>query len=59
MIERNSDKLLYLIKQMLDMSKIEAGSVQPEFIQDNIISYLQYGFKVCEVLKTDECARSW
>jgi len=42
MIERNSDKLLYLIKQMLDMSKIEAGSMKLEFIQDNIISYLQY-----------------
>jgi signal transduction histidine kinase/ligand-binding sensor domain-containing protein/AraC-like DNA-binding protein len=42
MIERNSDKLLHLVKQMLDMSKIEDGKMKLELIQDNIISYLQY-----------------
>jgi signal transduction histidine kinase/DNA-binding response OmpR family regulator len=42
MIERNSNKLLHLVKQMLDMSKIEEGKMKLELIQDNIISYLQY-----------------
>lgn len=42
MIGRNSDKLLHLVKQMLDMSKIEDGKMKLNLIQDNIISYLQY-----------------
>ncbi len=42
MIERNSDKLLHLVKQMLDMSKIEDGKMRVHLIQDNIVSYLQY-----------------
>ncbi len=42
MIERNSDKLLHLIKQMLDMSKIEDGKMKLDLVHDNIISYLQY-----------------
>jgi signal transduction histidine kinase/DNA-binding response OmpR family regulator/ligand-binding sensor domain-containing protein len=42
MIERNSDKLLHLVKQMLDMSKIEDAKMRLDLIQDNIISYLQY-----------------
>jgi signal transduction histidine kinase/ligand-binding sensor domain-containing protein/DNA-binding response OmpR family regulator len=41
-IERNSDKLLHLVKQMLDMSKIEDGKMKLNLIQDNIVSYLQY-----------------
>jgi signal transduction histidine kinase/DNA-binding response OmpR family regulator/ligand-binding sensor domain-containing protein len=42
MIGRNSDKLLHLVKQMLDMSKIEDGKMKLNLIQDNIVSYLQY-----------------
>ena len=42
MIERNSNKLLHLVRQMLDMSKIEDGKMRLDLIQDNIISYLQY-----------------
>ncbi len=42
MIERNSDKLLHLVQQMLDMSKIEDGKMKLNLIQDNIVSYLQY-----------------
>ena len=42
MIGRNSDKLLHLVKQMLDMSKIENKKMKLDLIQDNIISYLQY-----------------
>ncbi len=42
MIDRNSDKLLHLVQQMLDMSKIEEGKMQLHLIRDNIVSYLQY-----------------
>lgn len=42
MIERNSDKLLHLVQQMLDMSKIEDGKMKLKLIRDNIVSYLQY-----------------
>ncbi len=42
MIERNSDKLLHLVQQMLDMSKIENGKMNVNLIRDNIVSYLQY-----------------
>jgi len=42
MIERNSNKLLHLVKQMLDMSKVEEGKMKPHLIQDNIVGYLQY-----------------
>ncbi len=42
MIDRNSDKLLHLVQQMLDMSKIENGKMNLHLIRDNIVSYLQY-----------------
>jgi signal transduction histidine kinase/DNA-binding response OmpR family regulator/streptogramin lyase len=42
MIERNSNKLLHLVQQMLDMSKIEEGKMKLRLIRDNIVSYLQY-----------------
>lgn len=42
MIERNSNKLLHLVKQMLDMTKIESGKMKLDLIQNDVISYLQY-----------------
>ena len=42
MIGRNSDKLLHLVQQMLDMSKIEDGKMKFKLIRNNIVSYLQY-----------------
>lgn len=42
MIERNSNKLLHLVKQMLDMTKIESGKMKLDLIQSDVISYLQY-----------------
>jgi len=42
MIDRNSDKLLHLVKQMLDMSKLEEGKMKINMIQDDIVSFLQY-----------------
>ena len=42
MIERNSRSLLNLVNQMLNLSKLESGKLQLEFVQGNVIPYLRY-----------------
>ena len=41
-IQRNSNQLLRLINQMLDLSKIESDLVQLNWIQLDMVTYLQY-----------------
>ncbi|HRI60750.1 MAG TPA: ATP-binding protein [Saprospiraceae bacterium] len=42
LIRRNSQNLLRLINQMLDLSKLDSGMLKPDYIQADIIPYLQY-----------------
>lgn len=42
MIRRNSENLLHLVNQMLDMSKFESGKMELKLVSRNIVSYLQY-----------------
>lgn len=41
LIQRNTDRLLTLINQLLDISKLEAGQMKPEVSEQNITQYLR------------------
>ena len=40
-LSKNNKKLLFLINQMLDLSKIESGKMQLDLVQDDIIPYIK------------------
>ncbi|MCB9051871.1 MAG: response regulator [Lewinellaceae bacterium] len=42
LIQQNSQKLLQLINQLLGLSRLEAGKMQPEYIQGDIVKYLGF-----------------
>ena len=50
MIKRNSQTLLNLVNQMLDLAKLEAGKLKAEFIQADIIPFLKYNLESLQSL---------
>ncbi len=42
LMHRNGKNLLRMINQMLDLSKLESGSMQLDLVQADIVTYLQY-----------------
>lgn len=49
LIKRNSDRLLHLINQLLDLAKLENEKVSVRYIQADVISYLEY---LCESFRS-------
>ena len=41
-IEKNGGQLLDLVNQMLDLSKLQSGNMQADYIQGDIVAYLGY-----------------
>ena len=42
LIRRNSQNLLHLVNQLLDLSKIDSGNIKMEEVQGDIVYYLRY-----------------
>ncbi|NNK82315.1 MAG: response regulator [Flavobacteriaceae bacterium] len=42
MIKRNSESLLHLVNEMLDLSKIESGNMELQLVQSDVIPFLKY-----------------
>ena len=50
LIQRNSNRLLSLVNQLLDLSKLETQSLSIDWVQGDIIPYLQYLTESCHSL---------
>lgn len=42
MIDRNSDGLLHLVNEMLDLAKLESGSMELQLVQMDVIPFIKY-----------------
>ena len=42
LIQRNSQKLLHLVNQLLDLSKLDIGAMKVQIVTGDIINYLRY-----------------
>ncbi|MCK5280063.1 MAG: hybrid sensor histidine kinase/response regulator, partial [Cyclobacteriaceae bacterium] len=42
MIDRNSDSLLHLVNEMLDLAKIESGNMELQLVQSDVIPFIKY-----------------
>lgn len=41
-IQKNGQRLLFLVNQMLDLAKLESGNLTLNFLQDDVIIFLKY-----------------
>ena len=41
-IVNNSDKILFLVNQMLDLSKVEEGAVTMHYVQTDVVDFIRY-----------------
>ncbi len=57
MIKRNSDKLLNLVNQILDLRKMESGKMSATFQQGNMIVFLKYLLDSFEAYATSKNIR--
>ena len=57
LIRRNSENLLQLINQLLDLSKAESGNLTLKNVQGDIVSYLQYLTESFYSMATDKNIR--
>ncbi|MCB9297208.1 MAG: response regulator [Lewinellaceae bacterium] len=54
LIERNSDRLLSMVNQLLDLSRLESNSLAVNWVQGDVIPYLQYLTESCHSLAYDK-----
>ncbi len=57
LIQRNSQNLLQLINQLLDLSKLDSKQLKIEYTQGNIVNYLQYLTESFYSMATDKNIR--